>query len=118
MVIHAALGVAAVPLGRASIVPVRGSKTLRLGRRAFLMLTVAGLLPRLAQAQHPGIRHRIGWISTEPQPDPFLEGFREGLRRHGCVEGQNILLELRYAPGNIEALRSDDIPLLQWGGDG
>jgi len=80
---------------------------LRLGRRAFLTLTVAGLLPRLAQAQHTGIRHRIGWISTEPEPDPFLEGFREGLRRHGYVEGQNILLELRYAPGNIEALRSD-----------
>src|SRR2546428_4638542 len=94
-------------LGRAWIVPVLGSKTLRLGRRAFLMLSVAGFLPRLAQAQHTGIRHRIGWISTEPEPDPFLEGFREGLRRHGYVEGQNILLELRYAPGNIEALRSD-----------
>src|SRR5256712_13820966 len=94
-------------LGWAWIVPVLGSKTLRLGRRAFLTLTVAGLLPRLAQAQHTGIRQRIGWISTEPEPDPFLEGFREGLRRHGYVEGQNILLELRYAPGNIEALRSD-----------
>src|SRR2546426_12654449 len=82
-------------------------QSLVFGRRAFLMLTVAGLLPRLAQAQQRGIRHRIGWISTEPQPDPFLEGFREGLRRHGYVEGQNILLELRYAPGNIEALASD-----------
>src|SRR2546426_121468 len=82
-------------------------QSLVFGRRAFLMLTVAGLLPRLAQAQQRGIRHRIGWISTEPQPDPFLEGFREGLRRRGYVEGQNIILELRYAPGNIEALRGD-----------
>jgi putative ABC transport system substrate-binding protein len=84
-------------------------------RRAFIAAIAGGLLapPLAAQAQPASIRHRIGWISTEPQPDPFLEGFREGLRRHGYAEGQNILLELRYAPGNIEALRSDVSSLIR-----
>ena len=41
---------------------------------------------------------RIGWISTEAQPDPFIDGFREGLRQHGYVEGQNVILDLRYTP--------------------
>ena len=41
----------------------------------------------------------------DSQPDPFLDGFREGLRKHGYVEGQNLVLELYYAQGNPGALR-------------
>ena len=44
--------------------------------------------------------HRIFWASTESQPDPFVDGFREGLRERGYIEGVNVVLELRYAPGN------------------
>jgi putative tryptophan/tyrosine transport system substrate-binding protein len=87
----------------------------RMERRTFIGVLSGSLLaaPLAAEAQQVGIRHRIGWISAEPQPDLFLEGFREGLRRHGYVEGQNILLDLRYAPGNIEALRSDVSSLIR-----
>ena len=77
-----------------------------LGRRAFLALMATVLLPPAARAQQAGRLHRIGWISTEPQPDPFIDGFREGLRKRGYVEGQNVILELRYAAGNLEALRA------------
>jgi putative ABC transport system substrate-binding protein len=35
-----------------------------------------------------------------------VDGFREGLRKHGYIEGQNVILELRYAPGNLDALRA------------
>ncbi len=45
-------------------------------------------------------------MSAEPQPDPFVDGFREGLRALGWIEGQNYSLELRYAQGNPDALRS------------
>ena len=49
--------------------------------------------------------YRIYWLSTQSQPDPFLDGFREGLRARGYVEGKNVVLELHYAIGNPQALR-------------
>ena len=76
-----------------------------LSRRAFLALTATLALPGSAAAQASKSPPRIGWISTEPQPDPFLDGFREGLRQHGYVEGRNVILELRYAPGRLDTLR-------------
>lgn len=72
-----------------------------LDRRAFLLGLAAALAPA-AQAQK---LRRIGWISTEAQPDPFVDGFREGLRRHGYVEGQSVLLDLRYTR-DLDALRA------------
>lgn len=75
-------------------------------RRAFVIAAVVALLPRAAHAQPARPIPRIGWISTEPQPDPFVAGFREGLRQHGYIEGQNVVLELRYATGGLDALRA------------
>jgi putative ABC transport system substrate-binding protein len=34
----------------------------------------------------------------------LLEGFKQGMREHGYVEGHNILLELRYAKGQAKQL--------------
>jgi putative ABC transport system substrate-binding protein len=34
----------------------------------------------------------------------LLEGFKQGMREHGYVEGHNILLELRYAEGQAKQL--------------
>lgn len=77
-----------------------------LDRRTFLAGLAAAALPCAARAQ-PARRApvRIGWISTENQPDPFIDGFREGLRRHGYVEGENVILDLRYTR-DLEALRA------------
>ena len=57
------------------------------GRRAFLVGMAATFATRVAaaQPQRGPLPHRIGWISTETEPDPFIDGFREGLRRHGYV---------------------------------
>jgi putative ABC transport system substrate-binding protein len=78
-----------------------------LDRRAFLAGIAATLVPCQAgaQPQRSPRAHRIGWISTEAQPDPFVGGFREGLRRHGYVEGESVILDLRYTR-DLEALRS------------
>jgi putative ABC transport system substrate-binding protein len=46
------------------------------------------------------------WVSTEAQPDPFIAGFLEGMREHSYVEGQNLALILRYAPGDPARLRA------------
>lgn len=76
-----------------------------IGRRAFILCVASSLGSRRAWSQQSTPR-RIGWISTEPQPDPFIDGFREGLRRLGYVDGQNLRLELRYAPGDADKLQS------------
>ena len=49
--------------------------------------------------------YRILWVSTETQPDPFLDGFREGMRALGYDEGKNVAFETHYAPGNPQGLR-------------
>jgi len=65
----------------------------------------AALLPRAARAQRGRTRF-ILWVSTESQPDPFIEGFREGMRERGYVEGRNLAFVLRYAPADPAALRA------------
>jgi putative ABC transport system substrate-binding protein len=84
-----------------------------LRRRALLALVAIALLPRAARAQRAPAPHRIGWLSTEQQPDPFLDGFREGLRKHGYVEGQNVVLELRYPARSLEAVQAAVTELMQ-----
>lgn len=37
-----------------------------------------------------------------PMTKAFQEGFRQGLREHGYVEGQNITVEWRSAEGRTE----------------
>ena len=76
-------------------------------RREFIGLVGGAVAawPFIAHAQKPAKPHRIFWVSTETQPDPFVDGFREGLRERGYIEGKDVVLELRYAPGNPDALR-------------
>jgi putative tryptophan/tyrosine transport system substrate-binding protein len=75
-------------------------------RRTFLSLAAGAMaLPLAAHAQKLTKLHRIFWVSSDSQPDPFLDGFQEGLRKRGYVEGQNFVLELYYAQGNPGAVR-------------
>lgn len=60
----------------------------------------------LAVGARPGKARTILWVSTEAQPDPFIDGFREGMREHGYSEGQNLAFLLRYSTGNPGALRA------------
>ena len=75
-------------------------------RRDFTAL-VGGMIawPLVAHAQKATRLHRILWVSTQSQPDPFLDGFREGMRAKGYVEGKNIVFELSYAHGDPLALQ-------------
>jgi putative tryptophan/tyrosine transport system substrate-binding protein len=75
-------------------------------RRDFIALVGgATAWPLVVRAQEATRLHRILWVSTQSQPDPFLDGFREGLRAKGYVEGKNVVFELHYAPGDPRALR-------------
>jgi putative ABC transport system substrate-binding protein len=57
-----------------------------------------------AQAQKPAKIHRIGYLAARSSPEPRDEGFRQGLRDLGYIEGKNIAIEYRYARGKIEEL--------------
>jgi putative ABC transport system substrate-binding protein len=45
---------------------------------------------------------RVGWLSTGRHP--FIEAFRQGMRELAYVEGQNLVIEERYAEGSPERL--------------
>ena len=74
-----------------------------------LIFVVAILAAPRVEAQPAGKVYRIGylasgWGSGTANPRP-LEAFRQGLRELGWVEGQNIVIEYRFAEG-----RSDRLP--------
>jgi ABC-type uncharacterized transport system substrate-binding protein len=64
-------------------------------------LTLAPLGP--AAAQPPEKMPRVGYLNPGSSSDPMrlrrFEAFRQGLRELGYVEGQNIVLEPRWAEG-------------------
>jgi putative ABC transport system substrate-binding protein len=66
----------------------------------FVLLAVAVI----AEAQQPKKVHRIGYLSpTNPATDSSrFEPFRAALRELGYIEGQNIIIEYRYAEGKID----------------
>ena len=60
----------------------------------------------LAEAQQAKKVFRIGLLSVAvPPPNALVtEAFRQGLRDLGYVEGQNIVIEYRYAEGKADRL--------------
>jgi putative ABC transport system substrate-binding protein len=70
-------------------------------RRAFISSITLGLLAASlgADAQQAARVPRIGVVIPQAPPparQPWLDGFREGLRELGYVEGRTILLEVRW----------------------
>jgi putative ABC transport system substrate-binding protein len=79
-------------------------------RRRFLLTSPAGVLavlaaPRAAGAQQAGKVYRIGFLWDSPTVWPHaLQAFRQGLRERGWTEGQNIVVEYRWAEGRFDRL--------------
>jgi putative ABC transport system substrate-binding protein len=85
-------------------------------RRQFLQGSLAlaslGLLSGcgipFGPAAQRGALYRVGCLQPNVQPstgvDPSLEAFRQGLREHGYIEGQQVSLEVRYSEGRDERL--------------
>jgi len=77
-------------------------------RRTFLG-TVAGALlalPRAIEAQQTEKVRRIGFLSlnSAEMARHNLVAFRQVLRERGWVEGQNVVIESRFAEGNVDRL--------------
>ena len=56
------------------------------------------------EAQQPTKLPRIGYLVSRSAPGPNDQGFQQGLRELGYVEGQNIVIERRWAGGNPDRL--------------
>src|SRR5262245_32407350 len=63
-------------------------------------------VPLAAAAQPAGKVSRIGFLSLTSPSDrpPLLDAFRQRLRELGWVEGQNIVIDYRYAEGRVYRL--------------
>src|SRR5262245_14364938 len=71
---------------------------------AMPFVLVILLAPFSAAAQQPAQVYRIGILAGGSQAlnwQPGNEALQQGLRELGYVEGQNIILEYRYAEGNV-----------------
>ena len=67
------------------------------------LLLVAGVR---VQAQQPKKVPRVGYLAavSASADAPRLEAFRQGLREHGYIEGQNILVDYRHESRGFEPL--------------
>ncbi len=74
--------------------------------RAFVLVAVGLLVqPLAAGAQSPGKPAKVGLLllgTPEADTSRRAVAFREGLRELRWTEGQNILLEYRYASANLD----------------
>jgi ABC-type uncharacterized transport system substrate-binding protein len=75
-------------------------------RREFISGLVMAGWPLAARAQRPGIIPVIGFLDPT-SPDASLVGvaaFRRGLKEAGYVEGRNVIIEFRWAEGQLDRL--------------
>jgi putative ABC transport system substrate-binding protein len=76
-----------------------------ISRRAFLHAAAGVVLAPLAAEAQPARIPRIGYVSGTGDPKTpglQIEAFRRGLRDLSYVEGENILVEYRFAEGKLD----------------
>src|SRR4030095_16028557 len=77
-------------------------------RRSVLALLAVSVAagPLIAEAQQSVKVYRIGYLSapTRASGEQGLQAFLRALRELGWIEGQNLIIEYRWAEGKIERL--------------
>src|SRR5262252_6346982 len=73
---------------------------MRLGTVGLVAILAVSILagPFAAEAEpQPGTTARLGYLSFRSGPSYLEEAFRQGLRKLGYVDGQNLSIEFRWA---------------------
>src|SRR5262245_3273828 len=86
-------------------------------RRRFLLTSLAGavMTPLATEAQPAGKVPRVGvlFASTPAATAKNKEGFTQGLRERGYVEGKYVLVERRYVETQIERIAQNAAELVR-----
>jgi ABC-type uncharacterized transport system substrate-binding protein len=92
-------------LTRRGAAPEAGQRLTAMVIELGLVLALSVLAAPLAAAEQQTTKvPRIGFLRSGPPPASFVEGFRQGLRELGYVEGQNIVIEYRFGDGSTKHL--------------
>jgi putative tryptophan/tyrosine transport system substrate-binding protein len=78
------------------------------------LIILAAIVP--AEAQQPKKVPHIGFVGSSGDPSNpgrLVKAFQQGLRELGYVEGKNILVDYRYAHGNVDRLSRLTVELVQ-----
>ncbi len=75
-------------------------------RDSMAALMAMGITPHAAHAQQKGRVYRIGYLSAPSRAsvEGVVQSFLRALRELGWVEGQNLIIEYRWAEGKTERL--------------
>ena len=77
-------------------------------RRRFLLTSLAGALavPLAAEGQQAGKVYRIGYLTVPSRESAqgVANTFQLGLRDLGWIEGQNVVVDYRFAGSNLDRL--------------
>jgi ABC-type uncharacterized transport system substrate-binding protein len=73
-------------------------------RRDFIIALGCSVIaaPIAALAQEARKVARIGFLRVGPPPAAFIDGFQEGLRQQGLIEGQHFIIEYALAQSTAE----------------
>jgi putative ABC transport system substrate-binding protein len=71
-------------------------------RVTAVVILALGALLAPCQAQQAAKIPRVGFLAPQGRSLPLFDGFRQGLAELGYVEGQNIVIEPRFAEGHYE----------------
>src|SRR5919106_4983330 len=66
-------------------------------RRVLLLACAAMLVSSAVRGQQTAKAARVGFLAMGDRNDWRLRAFTEGLREFGYIEGQNVVIEARFA---------------------
>jgi len=75
-------------------------------RDTVFALLALGAAPRVSHAQQQGKIWRVGYLSARRGPNEFEQAFVRGMRERGYVEGTHIIIDFRWADGDLQRLRA------------
>jgi putative tryptophan/tyrosine transport system substrate-binding protein len=84
---------------------MKGKKSMKKATSTLFILATLILAPVYpAQAQKQATIPRMGLLYLGAPPNAILDGFMQGMRELGYIEGKNIIIEYRFAEGKEDRL--------------
>lgn len=87
---------------------------MRLTRCSALLLVAVAAWAQASSTVAAADTRRVGILSPFSPPEEGVDAFREGLRKLGWIEGQNLDVKMQWANGKLERLPDLALPLVEW----